>query len=503
MKRRVFGIPLKATVLALCLILVTLGLASAQEGETGAPAATGSGTVDPIRLGALAAINDPVDCATMPPPVVGYEISKGQVPTDTVGLLNDLSAGGYSVGTVNISAGPIPACVEVLIVLGLSRNLALSSAYTSAQAAALKAWVAGGHGLMALSDWGTFKDSTQALFLAYGYTLLGGASGAVTDPTDYDPAGPSFSWVIYQTDNFAGHPALSGIASVELVRSSWFTPTLNALVTTDADANPPTMPVMAALTDGAGCAVLASDSNWITQYDNAYLKQDNARAARQIVGWLKDCAVPSVPVTGSPRIYMPLVVKSECVSPGTYSHNFEGAVGTEWSSASTDITPSGRRFLGQFGNETVTLTLACLPAHASVSVSFDLFLIRSWDGNVVFNPAEGIEVGPDVWDVSVAGGPTLLHTTFANWTWSNYRQAYPGTFPGGDYAPRTGAAENNSLGYEVRYEASSFPLDSVYHLTLNFPHTAGSLGMNFSAAGLQILSDESWGLDNVEVRFTP
>jgi len=66
-----------------------------------------------------------------------------------------------------------------------------------------------------------------------------------------------------------------------------------------------------------------------------------------------------------------------------YFNNFEGAVGSEWSNTSTDITPvKARRFLGQFGNETVSLALAGLPSHEYLTVSFDLFLIRSWDGNV-------------------------------------------------------------------------------------------------------------------------
>jgi hypothetical protein len=173
-----------------------------------------------------------------------------------------------------------------------------------------------------------------------------------------------------------------------------------------------------------------------------------------------------------------------------YFNDFEGAVGSEWSSTSTDTTPlGGRNFLGQFGTETVSLTLASVPA-CTVTLSFELFLINSWDGN-------GDHCcGPDVIDVSVAGGTTLLHTTFANVPVSETEQAYPDEYPGGQNVARSGAAENNTLGY-------TFFGDSVYNLTFTFAHTGGDLVLNFSATGLQSLGDESWGLDNVLVNCAP
>src|SRR5262245_48375002 len=69
-----------------------------------------------------------------------------------------------------------------------------------------------------------------------------------------------------------------------------------------------------------------------------------------------------------------------------YTNDFEGAVGGEWSSTTTDTTPSGRKFLGQFVNNTVTLNLSGLAAHSDLNLSLDLYLIRAWDGN---HPAFG------------------------------------------------------------------------------------------------------------------
>ena len=80
-----------------------------------------------------------------------------------------------------------------------------------------------------------------------------------------------------------------------------------------------------------------------------------------------------------------------------YSNNFQNPVGNEWSSTNRDITPvGGRIFLGQFSNQVVTLTLTNLPFHTNLNLSFDLFIIRSWDGNDTLQ-------GPDIFDVSVSG----------------------------------------------------------------------------------------------------
>ena len=75
-----------------------------------------------------------------------------------------------------------------------------------------------------------------------------------------------------------------------------------------------------------------------------------------------------------------------------YSNDFEGAVGNEWSHTSTSTTPTGNRnFLGEFNPQTVTFTLNDLPTHSELNVSFDLFILRSWDGS-----QPGM---PDIWNL--------------------------------------------------------------------------------------------------------
>jgi hypothetical protein len=194
-----------------------------------------------------------------------------------------------------------------------------------------------------------------------------------------------------------------------------------------------------------------------------------------------------------------LVVNSPNQSFIIYQHDFETDVGAEWgcSYIHRDVTPSGRGFLGEFGNQTACLNLEYLPKHDQVSVVFDLYIIRSWNGNVVSAGGDAPSepraiIGPDVWSLK-ADGSTLLITTFANWL--EHPQAYPGSYPGSSYLRRTGAVEINTLGYY----ASIYPMDTVYHLAFTFFHTADDLALDFKAQGLQPLMDESWGLDNILV----
>ncbi len=270
----------------------------------------------------LTAIN-PIDCGSQTPPVIGYEISKGQDPDDEIAFLDNLAAAGYSVGSVDISTGSIPSCVSIIIVMGLAGNLHLNATYSNTEANLLHDWVNTGHSLMLSGDWGTFRNETQPLFAVFGYEQAG---SYVSDPSDFDPAGPTSppnSWVIYQTDNFVSHPILNGATELQLQASSWLSPTVNVIVTTDGDALPPRVPVMVALEEGAGCVLLAGDSNWLTTTNNgAYAKRSNAQIARQAVDWLGSCLgllpppppspTPPPPSAANPPIFLPVIFHQYC-----------------------------------------------------------------------------------------------------------------------------------------------------------------------------------------------
>ena len=163
------------------------------------------------------------------------------------------------------------------------------------------------------------------------------------------------------------------------------------------------------------------------------------------------------------------LVQENTSGQSVYANDFEGAVGPEWSNTSVDTTPSGRKFLGQFGNDTVRLALSGLPAHASLTISFDLYIIRTWDGN---GP-----VGPDGCKLSVANGPILLDTTFSNVPGKN--QAYRDAYPGGSHPGETGAVEVNTLGFQY----PGRPDDAVYHLSFTITHTSDAVEFDFAGCG--------------------
>jgi uncharacterized protein (TIGR03437 family) len=171
----------------------------------------------------------------------------------------------------------------------------------------------------------------------------------------------------------------------------------------------------------------------------------------------------------------------------------------------TVTSPNGRqRFLGEFGgpvivaappydpqhfvtvDETVTLMLRDLKPHTFMTVAFDLYVLKSWDGN-------NRTYGPDRWTLRVQDGATLLDTTFSNnpKTGADLSQQ---NYPVANSPQQSGAASVNTLGY-------TFYGDSIYHLSFNFPHAGDTLMLNFSSSLFEGkgTDDESWGLDNVRV----
>ena len=216
-----------------------------------------------------------------------------------------------------------------------------------------------------------------------------------------------------------------------------------------------------------------------------------------------------------------------------YSNGFNGPLGSqypEWTSsvikyASNDSPPGSgtleaqiitnvdsqngaQRFLGEFGGpkigkngdpgynhtlveQTVSLSLRDLPSHKKLRVSFDLYILKSWDGN-------SLQYGPDRWSLAVAKGLPLLSTSFSN----NHKVEKEGSyqdFPRPGSLPRSDAVSTNTLGYE------RFFGDSTYHFDFVFPHHDSNLILDFSSSLFEGkgTNDESWGLDNVEVGVVP
>lgn len=207
-------------------------------------------------------------------------------------------------------------------------------------------------------------------------------------------------------------------------------------------------------------------------------------------------------------------------STAFYEHDFQWDVGAAapygWSAGTIQSAPETdyggwRRFLGEFVNQEVTLSLTDLDPHAFVQVEFDLYLLRSWDG-------ESAEYGKDYFGLR-ADGSQLFKETFSN---GGALQTYCGAacVAGQSfYDPMTGAAERYSLGYtfdnwlpESPKYGTSEVMDSVYRFSFTFAHGASDLALGFFGEGLQPVWveregggywDESWGLDNVSVYLLP
>lgn len=173
-----------------------------------------------------------------------------------------------------------------------------------------------------------------------------------------------------------------------------------------------------------------------------------------------------------------------------YSNNFDGRVGSgypEWTSSmiiygstanppgsgtlaapavTNTVSPNGaQRFLGEFGgpqigvpgdpgynhtrvDQTISLSLSNLPRHSSLQVAFDLYVLKSWDGN---SP----RYGRDRFIFKVADGPTLLETTFSNNPKTSTEASFQ-DFPKTNSLPWSGASSTNTLGYSKFFQDATF-----------------------------------------------
>ena len=231
------------------------------------------------------------------------------------------------------------------------------------------------------------------------------------------------------------------------------------------------------------------------------------------------------------------LAQASCAGGGTvvYTNDFSGPAGTtypEWSApryswtrneagtieagagtervTNVDSPNGSQRFLGELGgpivlrqppydrphfvrvDESIELSLRGLPPHTSMTLDFDLYILKSWDGD---SPG----VGPDRWTLRLAGAPTLLDATFSN----NLKTAFEGSFqsyPIAGSAPQAGAVAVKTLGYGFWFG------DATYHFSVTVAHRSESATWTFASSLFEGkpeqargTRDESWGLDNVRV----
>ena len=196
--------------------------------------------------------------------------------------------------------------------------------------------------------------------------------------------------------------------------------------------------------------------------------------------------------------------------PLVYASDFSQGAGDAWDVNETDITPNGEPFLGPFANQTASMTVSQLPPHARLKISFDLFIIATWDGNDRSAADNGQPIGPDFFTLSLANGPTLLRSTFSVMSDRDHlspiasEQTYPAPIPSTPNHSGDGASAINSLGFVHRFASGTvLPMDGRYAMSFTLPHTADVVTLDFAAMNLQGVQDESWGVANVKVEALP
>jgi len=147
-------------------------------------------------------------------------------------------------------------------------------------------------------------------------------------------------------------------------------------------------------------------------------------------GYSASCSGSTCPTAGEPGMAYAaarfdgvddrLIVADQPRTVYEVFYDFETDAGSGWNNTTRSTAPAGQTFLGRFGNQEVTLDFSNLPVHDQVEISYDLYVIRTWQGNSTLGG-----YGPDTWEWW-AGGNRQLRTTFSNFDPPYEWQAYPG-----------------------------------------------------------------------------
>jgi len=159
---------------------------------------------------------------------------------------------------------------------------------------------------------------------------------------------------------------------------------------------------------------------------------------------------------------------------------------------------NGSAVLGQYNNGGFLLTLN-LPKHDLVTISFDLYIHDTWDGN------KQAPDGPDIWQM-IVNNNTYINTTFSNLdcVLGNFcsPQSYPFNYPNNYNNPKTGAYKSGLPGVCTNGGASS---TTQYKITKTFTHSKNVLTLQCLDKLIQTNSpdpkcDESWSVDNLTIK---
>jgi hypothetical protein len=195
-------------------------------------------------------------------------------------------------------------------------------------------------------------------------------------------------------------------------------------------------------------------------------------------------------------------------STGSTTLSVEDNAGITAASLPTDHPPAfggGNYVLGRMNNQAVQVSISS--GAATFAVSFDLYLIGSWDGRG--QQAQHGAFGEDSWEIgAVCSGSVvpIFVTSFSNQ--KTVQQSFPlQVTDGGGTKWGTGSVGSNETGYtDANVPQFDAVVDSHYQLSFSGtnPCPAGTswtgIKMFIPDFDLQSRADESWAIDNLNLK---
>jgi len=161
---------------------------------------------------------------------------------------------------------------------------------------------------------------------------------------------------------------------------------------------------------------------------------------------------------------------------------------------------NGTGVLGTYNKGGFILRLGNLPKHNLITISFDLYIHDTWDGNKP--PPDG----PDIWQMLVDDS-TYINATFSNDPCLAGNlcapQSYPLNYPNNFNNPKAGAYRKDLPGF---CSMKSNPIGTTqYKIVRTFTHTNSTLVLQCLDKLVQTNTtdqkcDESWSVDNINIK---
>jgi len=226
-----------------------------------------------------------IDCKVDTGDIVGWDNSRGIIPSPFTTIISDLESNGFVVREVNISTQGIPDCIVKLVIVGFQGSAGCAGLlpYTGAEVSLIESYVNNGGALLVMSDHGTVPSGcgshTHPVLAAFGITSVGPVGNPTfVSGTNFDPNNPS---TLFQ-----------GVNSF-IWGSGASYDTNDGVVATDDGIFPAGNPRVVAKTVQNGCIVATSDFNWIGSSVN---NLDNRQLGLNVFTFLNECI--SKPVVG-------------------------------------------------------------------------------------------------------------------------------------------------------------------------------------------------------------